>query len=278
LRSEIEGVRTAVASVVPKLTALLRSVRRPELHSLGEWTVAEVAAHLSHVYRADVAAAKGGFPDVGPKDVTPGFVGAVSTMNADFLHNDPERDLGALAARIEGCAEDFMAVLSNQPGDQPVVWLGGVKLPLWSVGAHLVSESLIHGFDIARPEGLPWSIEPAHAALATRFSFAFLHAIDPDSRRVFINRAKADGLRACVDFRLRDNGSLFVIVEDGTVLIEEPSDRRKIDCHISADPVALLLMSYGRIGRWAPLLKGQLVAWGRRPWLAAAINGLFKTP
>jgi hypothetical protein len=39
------------------------------------------------------------------------------------------------------------------------------------------------------------------------------------------------------------------------------------DCRVSADPVALLLVAYGRTSQWKPVLTGKLVAWGRKPWL-----------
>lgn len=52
---------------------------------------------------------------------------------------------------------------------------------------------------------------------------------------------------------------------DGTASIEQPQGR--IDCRLSVDPVAFLLVAYGRVSQWGPITRGQLLAWGRRPWL-----------
>jgi len=52
----------------------------------------------------------------------------------------------------------------------------------------------------------------------------------------------------------------------------------RVDCHILASPVALLLVLYGRISQWGPIAKGQLFTWGRRPWRAPGFKNLFLNP
>ena len=51
-----------------------------------------------------------------------------------------------------------------------------------------------------------------------------------------------------------------------------------MDCHVSADPVALLLVSYGRRSQWVPVLTGKLLAWGRKPWLGLRLVRYLVTP
>jgi hypothetical protein len=46
---------------------------------------------------------------------------------------------------------------------------------------------------------------------------------------------------------------------------------------ISADPATFMLMSYDRIGPVLPALSGKVLVWGRRPWLATRLGGVFKT-
>jgi hypothetical protein len=65
---------------------------------------------------------------------------------------------------------------------------------------------------------------------------------------------------------IRD-GALTVTREDGPV-----------DCHVSADPVALLLVAYGRRSQWGPIVTGKLVAWGRKPWLGPRLVRYLVTP
>ena len=51
-----------------------------------------------------------------------------------------------------------------------------------------------------------------------------------------------------------------------------------VDCVISADPVTFLLVVYGRMPLGRALLRGGMLAWGRRPWLALRFKDLFFNP
>jgi len=44
---------------------------------------------------------------------------------------------------------------------------------------------------------------------------------------------------------------------------------------LSADPVACLLVFYGRRSEWPEILRGRMLAWGRRPWLAVSFVKRF---
>ena len=57
-----------------------------------------------------------------------------------------------------------------------------------------------------------------------------------------------------------------------------PSASQPVDCWISADPTAFLLVGYGRIGLWGPIARGRLVAGGRKPWLALRYKRLLRNP
>ncbi|TDD05254.1 hypothetical protein E1292_17495 [Nonomuraea deserti] len=46
----------ALREVVPRLVALVRSIPDPHAVSVGAWTVGDVAAHLTHVFRFDADA------------------------------------------------------------------------------------------------------------------------------------------------------------------------------------------------------------------------------
>jgi hypothetical protein len=51
-----------------------------------------------------------------------------------------------------------------------------------------------------------------------------------------------------------------------------------VDRHVSADPVALLLVAYGRQTQWIPAVTGKLVAWGRKPWLGLRLVSYLVAP
>ncbi|HWL65565.1 MAG TPA: SCP2 sterol-binding domain-containing protein, partial [Actinomycetota bacterium] len=128
---------------------------------------------------------------------------------------------------------------------------------------------LIHGYDITKAEGRPWHIDPHAAALSGRGVSPM--AID------YVDKEAAAGLRACFDLRMRGQWQLHYVFSDGELSIEEPTDRR-VDVHISADPVAFLLVAYGRISQWGPIATGKIAAWGRKPWLAMRFGSLLRNP
>jgi hypothetical protein len=79
------------------------------------------------------------------------------------------------------------------------------------------------------------------------------------------------------EVRLRGNGPRYVIrVADGTAEVRAAGG--PVDCVISADPVTYLLLVYGRMPLGQALLRGGILAWGRRPWLSLRLKGMFFNP
>jgi len=58
----------------------------------------------------------------------------------------------------------------------------------------------------------------------------------------------------------------------------EPEPRGRIDYHLSADASALFLVMWGRTSQWHAILRGQLLGWGRRPWLGVRLRSLLRNP
>jgi hypothetical protein len=65
-------------------------------------------------------------------------------------------------------------------------------------------------------------------------------------------------------------------VGDGAAEVRAASD--PVDCVISAAPAAFLLVGYGRLPIRRALLRGGVLAWGRRPWLGLRFNDHFVMP
>jgi hypothetical protein len=40
----------------------------------------------------------------------------------------------------------------------------------------------------------------------------------------------------------------------------------------------MLLVFYGRISKWPPVLTGKILAWGRKPWLGLSMTKFLTTP
>jgi hypothetical protein len=139
----------------------------------------------------------------------------------------------------------------------------------------LLNETVMHGYDIAHAAGRTWRIEPVHAAMVlARFIVPVLQALDS---RAMVNGAKAAGVRACYDLRIRGGDRFHFLFDDGTLHIVEPSSRR-VDYHISADPVAFLTVVWNRQSQWRAIAQGKLMAWGRKPWLGLQFRSLHRNP
>ncbi|MGH8574629.1 MAG: hypothetical protein ACREX8_18965, partial [Gammaproteobacteria bacterium] len=140
---------------------------------------------------------------------------------------------------------------------------------------NLLNETIMHGYDIAQAAGRKWRIEPTHAAMVVRqFFVPVVQTADP---RTFVNAEQAAGLQATYGLRLRGGGRLNWVFDDGSLRVEEPSARR-VDCHILADPAAFFMVFWQRQSQWNAIAKGQLIAWGRKPWLGLKFRSLMRNP
>ena len=267
------AARQALAESSPRLVDLVRSLRRPNARALGAWTSAEVAAHLAHAYEGLLRLAKG---------EQSSFISEfwdLAEATQSWVRADPERDPGVLAARIEAAAAEFLALTAGGSLDRGCGWLGdGTTISLASLTCHLLNETLVHGHDLAQAEGRRWSIDPGHATLVLiGFIVPTFQRLDP---RTFVDQGRGAGVRAVFDIRLRgrDRARMFFVIDRGTLSVEAPSARHKVDCVVSADPSAFLLVAWGRQSQWGAAGRGRITAWGRRPWRAFELATLMRHP
>lgn len=265
-----EELQDALRQAVPRVTTLLRSLSDSHGSALGQWSVADVATHLSHAWEIvpGLARGEGASPIRDLWDL-----GALTTSRVDA---DPERDLTVLADRIDARAAEFLPWVGRSDPDEPMPWLiEDVRAPRRLFACHLLNESLVHGYDIARAAGRPWAIDSAHAALVLMgFIFASWTVMDP---RTMVDQSQAADLVATYDVRLRGGGRVFLVFDHGALVVEGPSSRR-VDCHLSADPTGMLLVGWNRVSQWEAIRKGQLLAWGRKPWLGLRLRAILRNP
>jgi hypothetical protein len=133
-----------------------------------------------------------------------------------------------------------------------------------------LSELTVHGHDIATGMGVPWPISAEHAKL-------ILGTVCPNMSPLVVRPEAARGAALTYEVRLRGNSPRYVIrVADGTAEVRAAGG--PVDCVISADPVTFLLVVYGRMPLGRALLRGGILAWGRRPWLGLRFKDLFFNP
>ena len=248
-----------------QLVALLRTRPDPGAVAVGHWTVRDVAAHVAggaELYAELVR----GTPSPAPT------IEAITALNDQIIGTLAGQDLQALADRIEAAVAGLLAAAERHPGDPDVPWHAGLHLPLSTLLAVACGEYLIHGRDIARAAASRWPV-PADWA---RTVFLGLLPVVPH----YLRAERAQGRRARYDIRLRgehDARAVFTI-EGGALTVGTPAAGQRADCYLSADPWAFLLVLYGRTGPLTPALAGQILAWGRRPWLAFTLPARFRRP
>ena len=239
----------------------IRNISDPNASAIGTWSASDVAAHLIDVYDAakDIAEGRG----------TP-FSHSTGTAanNESRLAARAERDPKTLAEGFDRALADYVASLEGIDGDPLVPW-ADFQVPVSTAASVELAECLVHDYDIAHAEGKPWTIVPDRAALAARgLSRVTEHYVDESA---------AAGFTGTFDLKLRGYPSLHYVFADGVLSVQEPTDR-KVDVHISVDPVAFMLVGYGRVSQWGPMARGKLLAYGRKPWLALKFSKLLRNP
>ncbi len=179
---------------------------------------------------------------------------------------DETSDLAAARKRIGAALEGFIEVASKENWEEPVTWHGGVRIPVYSLASILINEYLVHGRDIATAANEHWEIGRAEAVAIFEGHLPILPH--------YVNEEAVANLRASYRIDIRGGRTVYITVDRGSLSISTEAPM-KVDCRISADPVSYLLVGYGRVGQWKPILTGKIVAYGRKPWLGLTFAKLF---
>ncbi len=263
-------VRQHLRGAAERYAALLRRV--PDAHAAvpgSDWTVHEVATHVL----AALSDYTDSFTGVRPLLATEPSAGPTNAQirgaNARRMQDLATDDLRALADDALATVRRFLDGTEGRPGDEPYDWYGKADSTLGAMTGLLVGELLLHGRDIAMGLGEPWPIGRPEALSALAGAFALLPA--------YVDTEAARGVRTNYAISLRGGPTMYVMFDDAAATVSDAPGRR-VDCRINADPVAMLLVSYGRTSAVGAALQGRIVAWGRRPWAALAFPNLLLSP
>lgn len=274
---EVEQTAVAFTHAASRTTQLLRSGLDPAAPVPGlTWTAAETAAHLVADLREHTTLMTG---ESHPAPETAGGPGDErsaaergAAVNRAALDASPERDLTILADLNEQAAALFNAALAAQPDrERTFTTANGVPITPAILTSVLLGEQLIHGLDLARAAGRPWPIAGDDA-------LRVIAGIMPVMGN-YLNRDAARGLQISYELRFGP-GDRYRFAINGPTATTSPAEGAPgpADCVITADPVAFLLVGYGRAGQWGQILRGKLRAGGRRPWLAFRFSSLLTGP
>jgi hypothetical protein len=117
--------------------------------------------------------------------------------------------------------------------------------------------------------GAPLPIDRTHAGLGL-YGLAPLFAL-------CVNPETTKDLNVAYEVDLRGMGRSVIRFVDGKYRLE-PADSGPVDCVISADPVAYLLVGTRRLTQWSAIALGLLSASGPSSELALRFGDLFIYP
>lgn len=268
-----EATRAAVAGNGERFAALV-AASDPRTMATADWSVADTAAHVAAI--ADMNTRLVRFAE--PAGVRDQFlattVDTVRDLNVRMMELFPERDPAALAARLRADVETILALTEQVDPSTPVTWLGGSKVPICGVLAHLVNELQIHGRDIARATGTPWPVDAAEAALF--FEVFFVELLRNGVGSLLDTDEPPSARRIAVDCRSRHTTPVTIVLRNGEVSVEDPGG--PVDVRIHFDPVTFNLMLFHRISKPRAALTGKVFVLGRRPWLLRTFLKTVRCP
>ncbi|WP_123027222.1 maleylpyruvate isomerase N-terminal domain-containing protein [Mycolicibacterium stellerae] len=261
--------KDALRAAVARTAELLRRVDPASPVPGLTWTAAETAAHMAGELR-DYALAlnrhTGGYMTHANRPMeTPSRMSAV--VNARQLTEVPERDTGRLAVVLTEASLAYLAAADAADESAAIPTANGLLLSPPTMTSLLLGEQVVHGLDIARAASTPWDIEPRDALLV----IPGVLSVAPEYLR-----PSAAAARVSFELRIRGANQYRMAVDHGTAVVTAAG--AKPDCVITADPVAFLLLGYGRISQWGPIMRGKLRAGGRKPWLAMKFTTLLASP
>ena len=261
----------ALRDAVARSAELWRHIDKPDAPAPGlMWTAAETAAHvvgdLRDYTQALTRHANGYMTHANRPTESPSALSA--KVNARHLEEVPERNLHRLAGLLEADADAYLNAAVTADAGVSIATPNGLEIDPSTMATLLLGEQLIHGLDIARTAKIPWTIAAADASLV----IPGVLSVAPQ----YLRPQRAAGVHISFELRMRGGASYRLAVDDGTAVVTAAGE--KADCVITADPVAFLLLGYGRISQLSPVLRGQLRPGGRKPWLAMKFGTLLSSP
>ena len=270
-RREYGPTLGALRHAVARTADLWRHIDRSDVPAPGLiWTVGETAAHvvgdLRDYAQALTRHANGYMTHANRPMESPSALSA--KVNARHLEEIPERDLHRLADMLERTAATYLDAAASADTTVEIATPNGLVISPSTMAALLLGEQIVHGLDVSRAAGMRWTIAPADALLV----IPGVLTVAPQ----YLRPRRAAGVHVSFELRMRGGPSYRMAVDDGAAVVTAAGERT--DCVITADPVAFLLLGYGRIPQLAPVLRGQLRPGGRKPWLAMKFGRLLSSP
>ncbi|WP_189335428.1 maleylpyruvate isomerase N-terminal domain-containing protein [Actinoplanes ianthinogenes] len=241
-----------------------------------DWTAGQLVAHLCVIYRAFALTLRGADLDpeivanLGTGDTLLEMVASTNARAVTVISFPGPREA---ADGLRECADELLAALDAEVdfrSPRPTPWYGaGVTRTAGTLAALTVSESVVHGYDIARAlRTRPWLDESSAASAApTVMSEMLPLLVDP----------AAAGFTGSFEMRIRRAPRFVIQLEAGRAR-SLPAGDVEPDCVLSLSGCDALLVGFHRRSLWRAIAGGGAFATGRRPWLGLRFPSLFQLP
>jgi uncharacterized protein (TIGR03083 family) len=273
-----DAVRASVRTTAGRFCELVSSVPDPRTRATVQWSVADTTAHVTSIASFNtmlLQAAPVPFHMPGLTEaVAATTVEGVHRLNDQVLSSFTERDPGRLTGMLRDRVDLMLTASRSRDPAETFSWLGGARLPLAGMFAHMVNELLIHGDDIARAVKVPWAMSPEDAALF--FDLFYIGLASGNPGRLLEGSRRPLQRRIAVEFRSGYTSPVTLVVRNGA-LTAEPAGPGA-DATVRFDPATLNMMMFGRISKPRAVLDRKIVIGGRRPWLLPAFLRTVRLP
>ncbi len=273
-----DAVRESVRTIAGRFCELASSAPDPGTRVTARWSVADTTAHVTTVaflntMLLQAAAIPFHMPGL-TEAIAATTVEGVHGLNDQVMSYFTERDVTRLTGMLRDHVDLMLAASRSHDPAEAFSWLGGARVPLAGMFAHMVNELLIHGNDIARAVKVPWAMPPEDAALFFDLFYVGLASGNPG--RLLDGSKRPLKRRIAVEFRSGYTTPVTVVVRNGTVAIEPIGSGA--DATVRFDPATLNMMMFGRISKPRAILTRKIVISGRRPWLIPAFLRTVRLP
>jgi uncharacterized protein (TIGR03083 family) len=261
----LEQARMALSETSVRTADLVETLADTAVPIPGSnWTVREAAVHLVNVgvrYAGMIEGEPLGYASLTPEEC--------ARMNDQLIADIPESDPVKLAALIHEATQRLLEASGRCDDEQEILWHCQIRITVPHLIAIALAEHVIHGYDMAVAVERPWPITMTQAGLAL-FGYGAAYGL-------CLNPATTTGHTAGYGIEFRTGERFTIRFVDGRYQVEPP-DSGPVDCTITADPIAFLLVGAGRLSQWEAIALGAMEVGGQRPDLALAFTNLFLFP
>lgn len=257
-RAELRG---RIAAARERFDRLLRGADPQARIPGGDWTVAQLAAHMvsvTHRYRQIIRGED--------------FRRAMSVTDMDVIN---QAEMEALIAPVPELADQIQVVADEMddwfdvhPVDPELVaFHGGAMISGLTTQTNWLGELVMHGADVARAIRTPYTMDERDMLLVARGMMEYGHG--------FLRRDVSRATNVCVALKIPGARPYLIHIHDGIAEFRARTADDRPDAVMRVRASTLTELLYKRIGQFTAARQGLLIVGGRRPWVALKLASYF---